>query len=159
MASDFHEQLASLQYENTQLRLSLSSLEEKLEDLECRERRNNLIFHGISGERGETWDQSESNVREFLHDELHVEKANDIVIIRAHRLNPGKSDSPIIDKFLLTKDKSDIFKRGREQQDRNHRSRVTEDFPQKIREDRRALSTYFQEARDSGNDLRYVLTS
>ncbi len=45
------------------------------------------------------------------HLDIEREKVDNIVIVRAHRLNPRKTNSPVIAKFLKSSDKSFIFKK------------------------------------------------
>jgi len=148
MAADFHVQLEKVMQENDQLKASITRMAEQFEDMECRNRRDNLIFHGISGDAGETWEKSEERIRTMLVDDLEMESG--VTIIRAHRLNPRRKDSPIIAKFLLSKDKSEIYVRSRKRLSKESKLRVTEDFPAAIREDRRALSPLFGEALEDG---------
>ena len=150
MATEVHEKFEELRTENKHLKSELSRMSERLDDFECRNRRNNLIFHGIPGDINETWEMSEQKVRDFLSNTLDIENVNDIYIDRAHRLNTRNKDSPIIVKFVTTTDKNFIYRQAKETLSRDSQHRVNEDFPQHIREDRRALSHYFTRAQQAG---------
>ena len=120
--------------------------EMKYEKLEAQSRRENLKFFDIEESEGETWDQSELKIRQYITNDLQIDDTN-INIERAHRL-PGKTKPrPLIAKFSFYKDKDKILKReralanGEEAGDNegNGRSenvskvRVSEDFPDRVR--------------------------
>ncbi|XP_046542298.1 uncharacterized protein LOC124252685 [Haliotis rubra] len=120
-----------------------------------RSRRDNLVFHGLPGSAGETWEQSEEKVREFMSETLHMgNEAETVLIARAHRINPRNSRSPVIAKFLKTSERSTVFKKAREILGRDGYQRVTEDFTQRVREDRRSLSPWFVKARDDNKRVK-----
>ena len=81
-----------------ELEQSTSSLNEKHEQLESQSRRQNLIFYDINELPKETWEQSEQLVRDYIHDELHLDDS-DIKIERAHRLYSKNKPRPLIVKF------------------------------------------------------------
>ncbi|KAH8019606.1 hypothetical protein HPB51_020305 [Rhipicephalus microplus] len=61
------------------------TLSARLDDLEDRSRRENVLFFGISDSPNETWAQSEGHVRDLLsrHLDMHI---SDSEVSRAHRL-------------------------------------------------------------------------
>ena len=86
----------------------------KLDDLEGRSKRNNLIFHGVPEEEGgaETWEDSEKTLRKVLKEEVGFSIADQVGIERAHRLGrQGNGSRPIIAQFSNFKDKEAILKR------------------------------------------------
>jgi len=69
-------------------------------------RRNNLIFHGINEDDGETWELSESKIIDILETKLK-HNIDCKFIERAHRLGRPKSggNRPIVVKFVLYTEK------------------------------------------------------
>ena len=92
-------QVTELQATVSQLESRTQETEMKNERLEAHSRRDNLRFHGFEDKRGETWDESESKVRNYIYDDLGVDESS-IRIERAHRIRSKNSPRPIIVKFL-----------------------------------------------------------
>ena len=95
----------------------------KLTELEDRSRRNNLRIDGIVEDDNETWDESETKVRQIIRNDLDIEDADNIQIERAYR--SGKSNGrdgsrnikrTIIVRFLNYKDKEVILSKYRSKQ-------------------------------------------
>ncbi len=153
MATGVTRDLSLLRKENTSLRKQVNSLEEQLDDVQSRSRRNNLLFHGLEGERGETWDESENKIRTFMKDRLGLTNADSMLITRAHRLAPHKKQSPIIANFVITKDRNDVLRKAKDTFHRQtDQQRVSEDLTRQVRDDRRALSATFKKAQDAGEN-------
>ena len=91
------------------LEIRVLETEKKNEQLEAQSRRENLKFHGINEDENETWDQSETKIRDYLVTELELDGAN-IKIERAHRLPSKSKPRPIIVKFSHFKDKDEVLK-------------------------------------------------
>lgn len=81
----------------------MSVIRDKIDDLENRSRRSNLLFYGIrhTGE-SEYWEMSEQIVTKFRQDKLGASTAS---IARAHRLGRFSNERtrPIIEKFFNKK--------------------------------------------------------
>ena len=140
-------------------------LAEKYENLENQSRRENLKFYNVDETAGETWDNTEQKVRNYIQNDLKINSDN-ISIERAHRL-PGKfKPRPIIVKFSFYKDRERILRRYREltkanrqvnasaadsdhQQNRSN-IRVGEDFSERVRKQRALLFPFMKQAFDSG---------
>ncbi|XP_077561672.1 uncharacterized protein LOC144177997 [Haemaphysalis longicornis] len=98
----------------------------RVDELEDRSRRNNLLFHGIPDSR-ETWQQSEDRIKEALTGVDDAESINNS-IERAHRLGtfmPNKG-RPIIVKFSSYKMKDKILSARTKLKEKD--VSVTEDF-------------------------------
>ena len=67
---------------NAEERDSLKEHNEKLIDLEDRQRRNNLRIDGVVEHVGETWEITEQKVKDIFRDNLDIEKY--IEVDRAH---------------------------------------------------------------------------
>lgn len=75
-----------------------NELKEKVRNLECRSRRDNLRVDGRREYEEESWDDTEELLKGILHEKLGV---NDIQIERAHQAGPKQAgkDRAIIAKF------------------------------------------------------------
>ncbi|KAH9372480.1 hypothetical protein HPB48_021455 [Haemaphysalis longicornis] len=84
------EDMIHLQSSVDTLTTQQDSLQSRVDDLEDRSRRNNIILRGIPDDR-ETWEECEVRGREVLHGVL--DPLPETAIERAHRLgqyHPGK---------------------------------------------------------------------
>ena len=147
--------------------------EKKNEQLEAQSRRENLKFYGMNEDEDETWDQSETKIRDYLSTELNMDEAR-IKIERAHRL-PGKSKPrPIIVKFSHFKDKDAVLRKyrvkRREQQEANDGQnaqggdtegggetetnpvRISEDFPKRVTKARTNLFPFLKKCHENEQD-------
>ncbi|XP_077500060.1 uncharacterized protein LOC144110860 [Amblyomma americanum] len=99
----------------------------RLDDLEDRSRRDNLLFHGLPDTQNETWDESEKLVREKLLSEMDLELPSE-AIARAHRLGKFSNDKcrPVIIKFTNFKIREAVF--TDQSKMKNAGLKVTEDF-------------------------------
>jgi hypothetical protein len=88
------------------------TLLQKVDYLEGQNRRNNLIFKGITEKPRESWSQSEDVIRDLLK---NVFKIKDVSIERCHRVGPlrpqNRHPRPIVVKFTFWKDRERILKR------------------------------------------------
>ena len=144
-----------LQKQQTDINIRQSNADEKLIDIQWRSMRENLIFTGIS----EPWDRSkvndycESMVREFIRDELHIDK--EISFDRVHRLGRysryQRYPRPIVAKFTYYKDK-ELVRVAASQYLTGNRYRVKEQFPSKIEERRKLLYGEARSARQNRNN-------
>ena len=114
------EQNVQLTRQVTEFQATVSQLESRTQEtemenerLEAHSRRDNLRFHGFEDKRGETWDESESKVRNYIFDDLGVDESS-IRIERAHRIRSKNSPRPIIVKFSHYKDREKVLKAYRE---------------------------------------------
>jgi hypothetical protein len=128
-------------------------LKDKLLQLECHSRRNNLKILGIPEESGETWDMCELSVNTIIIG-LGLDPAS-IPIERAHRLGPSVAGNratprPIIVKFLSFKGREQVLQSFRKR-DMDHSVpedvKMYEDFPSEVELRRSILLPYFHSAR------------
>jgi len=109
---NLHEDVGYLKETTDGLKNDINDAYVKLDDVENRLRRNNLVFHGIPEEGNETWDEAEVKVVDVLKRKLQHD-IESRAIDRAHRLGrkvPGRI-RPIIVKFAFFKDKDAIFRK------------------------------------------------
>lgn len=115
----------------------------RLDDLEDRSRRDNLLFHGLPDTQNETWDESEKLVREKLLSEMDLELPSE-AIARAHRLGKFSNDKcrPVIVKFTNFKIREAVFTDRSKM--KNAGIKVTEDFCLSTRNARKKLFDFGQ---------------
>nr|KAG5713857.1 hypothetical protein BaRGS_024484 [Batillaria attramentaria] len=143
-------ELSEVVKENRELKDKVDKLEEKLDDVEGRSRRNNLIFHNIPHPQGrtETWADCEKAVKKVVKEEMGIE--DDVEIERAHRLKGGRqTPHPIIVCFSKFKDKERILAERRSLRDNESDVFISEDFTPRVREKRKKLLPFLQEAKDA----------
>ncbi|MES9883749.1 MAG: hypothetical protein ABW185_23095 [Sedimenticola sp.] len=153
----------------TTLEEKLNVCETQLEHIESQSRRDNLLFHGIQDENGESWELAEEKVQNYLSSELNIN--GDIEMERAHRLGRNVGARPIIAKFSKYKDRERVLKTYRDKQ-REARAaaatnpgetpqppniRISEDFPARVRKIRSKLIPFLREKLNDGNTafIRY----
>lgn len=129
-----------IDHEMATLATQHDSLLSRIDELEDRSRRNNLIFYGFSDSPRETWEQSESLVKDVLTNVLPT--LSDDAFERAHRLgsfSPSKA-RPIIVKFSSFKVKDQILSARKKLREKN--VTVSEDFCPATREIRNKLTAF-----------------
>ena len=92
------KQVTSLTSAVSGLESRIVETEKKNEQLESQSRRDNLKFYGLSEVVNESWEQSETKIRNYTSSELGMDDTN-IKIERAHRLPSRSRPHPIIAKF------------------------------------------------------------
>ena len=118
--------------ESGDIAAKLERTEKKLEDLENRSRRNNLIFHGLTPDKeNETWDDCERLVKKLISGKLGL-GCDNISFERVHRIG-----SSIIAKFTMFKDKERVMRHRNKLKGSN--IFVSEDFSLGVRETRKRL--------------------
>ncbi|XP_064462448.1 uncharacterized protein LOC135373102 [Ornithodoros turicata] len=114
-----------------------ASFQSRLDDLEDRSRRNNLVLRGVPDAR-ETWDETEAKVASALTTSLGCEFPRNS-IERAHRLGTFSSSKcrPVIVKFLSYKVKNMVLASRSKLKPSN--IQVSEDFSSATRHARNKL--------------------
>ncbi|GFR85452.1 SH3 domain protein [Elysia marginata] len=88
---------------------TLEQLEHKTDDLESRQKRNNLIFHGIQQmDSRETWEECEKKIKKAIAEKLEI--SEEMKIDRAHRLFSRSSPRPIVVYFTEFKQKESVLR-------------------------------------------------
>ena len=121
---------------------------EQITDLKCRSMRENIVVHGISEDKDEDWQMSQTKIKNFLKNDLKIDDAEDMEIDRAHRSGQkiaGKP-RPIIVKFLASNSKEKVFKNVKNLKHKNHLS-VQEQLPPEVNECRKRLWTKYKAAK------------
>ncbi|GFR82586.1 SH3 domain protein [Elysia marginata] len=94
---------------NDKKTLFIEQLEHKIDDLESRQKRNNLIFHGIQQtDSRETWEECEKKIKKAIAEKLEI--SEEIQIDRAHRLFSRSSPRPIVVCFTEFKQRESVLR-------------------------------------------------
>ena len=151
--NDIYEQLPAdnEQAPASSSRVSLASLEARIDKLEDHSRRDNLLFYGFEEQENE---QCENKIRDllarkiFYHD--NTVNVNKINIVRAHRLGgfTAGQKRPIIVKFREYSDKQLILQKVFKGKLQNTGKFVGEDFSVNTTNDRKFLREHMIAARE-----------
>ncbi|XP_070388030.1 uncharacterized protein [Dermacentor albipictus] len=131
------EKVDSCQEQIANMNILIKDMQEKIDDLENRSRRNNLLIYGLPEVEGETPLILESAVnKNIIVDTLELKQ---VAIERIHRIGRGAPNKvrPVILKLLDSRDKSSILKRGYKLKGTG--LSIAEDFSKRVRDTRRKL--------------------
>ena len=130
------------------IKSNIEHLEDKIDDLENRSRRNNLCFEGIQQSTNETWQDTENKVKYLISSHM-PEVGGDIVIERAHRVGRRSSAESkprkIVARFLNYKDRESVLKAKKKLRGTN--VFVNEDYSDRVIKKRMDLMPELKEAR------------
>lgn len=133
-----------------ELKMENKSLRERLLQIEGQSRRNNLLFDGIPEKKGETWEESEKKLKDFLRTDLKLMDANDIQFERVHRLgynNAAQKPRTLIARFSFFKQRELVWKERTKLSKTNSKCWVSEDYPTEIKRDRQVLLPIMRSAK------------
>lgn len=125
----------------------IRGLEARIDDLENRSRRSNLIIYGVPEPEGETSETLERAVNEgIIREILDLEP---VAIERIHRLGRGglNKTRPVILKLLDAREKTAVLKNGFKL--KGTEFSIGEDFSRKLRETRKKLWDSAKENREN----------
>ena len=91
--------------------LRVTYLKHQVNSVETYSRKNNIVFYGITEDQHGTNDQCLAAVRNFMIKNLSIplDKANNIAVIRCHRLKQRGRNRPIIVRFKDYHDREYIW--------------------------------------------------
>lgn len=153
VVTEVKRDLNDLQNVASEQRAETCALLARIDDLENRSRRSNLLFYGVPDVDGETPQISEQKVLDLARDSLGIAVDNSHVE-RAHRLGAfrrGKT-RPIIVKFSSFKIKTQLLFSGSRL--KGTPFSISEDFSLTVRAARKALLT-FAKQQNSQFKLRF----
>jgi chromosome segregation ATPase len=152
------KEVDGLKAENEQLKhhrdalwTQLDKVQRKVDDLEGRSKRENLIFYGMDKENGETNETLELRVKELLTDKLEI--AESVEFDRVHRIS-NKPNSPVIAKCTFYKDKVKILKLKNKLRGTN--TFIGEDYSQSVRDTRKKLTGIMKTLKGEGKNVKLV---
>ena len=162
------ESAQQLHMDVTQMKTALSEkaslrymekLEDKIEDLENRSRRNNIILYNIPENSEERPSDCASFVQSFIHDFMKVtsSEGSPIEVERAHR-GRGRNDGkppPIFARILNWKERQGILREAprilkEKRYNDLHKIGITDDVSQKERQKRKELMPQREKLRKEG---------
>ena len=135
-----------VQQKNKQIE-DLETIFHKVDDLENRSKRNNLVIWNIP-ERAEEGKSCEEFVKEFIGNHMNMPNAEAIEIERAHRTPPSRSfgnsmkPRPIHVKFLRYGNRQMVLKNAKLLKDKPYGGEkifISDDVSKKVREERKWL--------------------
>lgn len=146
--------LSSCVTQVSNLQRTVADLEMKVDDLENRSRRSNLIVYGVD----ENPNGSEDSLDQVINSKIitGMLKMNPVSIERAHRLGKPNSEKkrPIICKLLDYRDKESVLKNCRRLKGSN--ISIGEDFSVRVRDIRRKLWNSAKANKESGDKVFLV---
>lgn len=139
------------------LERKVAELELRAVDAEDRNRRNNLVLHGLRPKKMEESYQDVSDLyREWSARYLGLE-LHDLDIVRAHRLPSKKMPKPIIVQFLHWKTKERTLARARLL--KGTKFGLNQDYSRETRNVRAVLLKHAKAAREQKREARVVYTT
>lgn len=137
MLTNLEQKIDSCQEQIASMNSVILSLQNKIDDLENRSRRSNLIIYGLPEATGETPLTLERTVnKDVIEGPLELKA---VAIERVHRIGKAEPNKirPVIFKLLDSRDKYTILKRGYKLKDTQ--LSIAEDFSKRVRDIRRKL--------------------
>lgn len=135
-----------------------SKLETKVTDLESRSMRDNLLFYGI--DEGGEHENCERLIKEVCINHLQMPEAKDMLIDRAHRVGAMKNNKPrpIVAKFHYYAQKEAVKSRSYERANELKQANkgIGMQWPQQVREARKALYPVMQQQKQNGKNVKLV---
>ncbi len=151
----------SLKCLTAELQRDKVNMSKSILDLQCRSMRDNIVIHGVSETKNETYHNSEELVKMFLVDKLKIklEEAEAIRFSRVHRIGKAKTDQqrphPTVAKVTDSKIKYAIMSRGKELKGTNYS--ISDQFPAEIMNRRRLLYPILAETKRSKKNARLTV--
>merc|ERR1711892_432873 len=133
----------------------VDDINEKMYDFEVN-KRNNLIFYGITGEQRETAAVLLSKVVSILRGSMAVKR--EISLMNASRLHTGPEVAgcrPVVVTFEEFKDREDILRKANMLKGSN--IHVTEDMSRRVRESRNELRKFMRDVKRGNPAARVVM--
>ncbi len=127
-------------------------MEDKINELENRSRRQNIVVKGIDDKEGETWEESKNKVEEILDRKMKIK----VDIVRAHRVGRfnARYGRPIVVKLEKERDKEMVMRKKNEL--KGSLVFIEEDYSLKTRALRKKLFDIDKKERERGK--RVIVT-
>lgn len=148
------EQVKNVENMLSHLESDLSALYRKVDDLENRSRRKNLIIYGVEESNNETPDELERKVKdEVIEQKLGLTVSG---IERMHRLGRKSENKsrPVIIKFIDHREKTSILSAAYELKGTS--KSIAEDFSKRVREQRKQLWESAKAEKDNGAKVKLI---
>ena len=133
-----------------------AKLETKVVDLESRSMRDNLLFYGI--EEGGEHENCERLIKQVCIDHLQMPEAQDMLIDRVHRIGAPKPNNirPIVAKFHYYGQREAVKRKSYDRAEELKQAKlgIGMQWPQHVREARKALYPIMIQEKQKGNDVK-----
>ena len=134
-----------------------SSLEAKINDLEYRSMRDNLMFYGLPEEPNEN---CESIIKTLIAEKIQLQQAGNLTFDRVHRVGlPTRGKSrPIIAKFHYYKERELVRNKSFDLADTLKAANIGigAQWPKQMRETRKTLHSVMIKERQKSNSVKLV---
>ena len=134
-----------------------STLESKLNDLEYRSMRDNLMFYGVPEQENEDCD---NRIKALISEKLELSQAGSISFDRVHRVGPFSHGKirPIVAKFHYYKEREVVRTKSFELSEKlkAEKNGIGAQWPKQMRETRKTLHAIMQQERAKGNTAKIV---
>lgn len=151
--------ISNLRIENTELKETISSMEEKIRTIEMNAAKNNLVFYGLSGEANNRV-PPEDIIMRFVKEKLGVILSTNDITGTFFLGNSNNIKRPILVKLINFNTKQSILRNAFKL--KGSAFSISEYFPTHIQEKRRKLIPYFHQAKEAGRsaflkfDILYI---
>lgn len=143
LRDDSFSDVSLIRKELATLRKEKDEMSSLILDLQCRSMKNNLIFHGLTGESKD--EDTERRLRDFLHNELGIDYRMELGNVhRFGKYTPGKA-RPIVARFIFYKELDHVLKLSWKLKNKPYS--ITEQFPREVEDRRRQLYPIRKKAR------------
>lgn len=150
LPSTSHLQASNANLVSAKIMQDLTSVKEKIVDLENRSRRNNLRVDGLPENEGETWEQTEAKLKELINLKLGLD-GDSMLIERAHRVGKRDGGRPrvVVARFLNWKEKNEVLQNSRKLQGSG--IYLNDDFAEETVRRRKELLPVMKKMREQGH--------
>ena len=148
----------TLENKNKNYMEQCAKLGSKVTDLESRSMRDNLLFYGVP-EGGNT-ENCELMIKNVMAEKLNIPDVHTIMFDRVHRVGSASHNKvrPIVAKFHYYNQREIVRQASydRAEELKNHNLGVGIQWPQQIRDARKALYPIMQQAKNDGKTVKLV---
>lgn len=154
------KQYSKLESKASDYEMQKSRIQDKLNDLEARSMRDNLLFMGIEESQDENCTEK---IKLFCENELRLspESVSNMIIDRAHRIGKFRAGSrrPIVAKFNRYSERETVRTKANEMREplRAKNFTVKPQMPTEVLEKRKPLYSVFEAEQAKGNRCKFVL--
>ena len=151
-------QCKSLEQNTKSFQEKNQKLESKLTDLESRSMRENLLFYGLP--EGGEHENCEQLVRQLCVEKLEIQEARNMVLDRVHGVGVASHNKirPIVAKFHYFRDRETVRQKSYDyaQVLKGANIGIGMQWPQQVRETRKALYPIMQREKSNGKTVKMV---
>ncbi|XP_060066157.1 uncharacterized protein LOC132546457 [Ylistrum balloti] len=122
------------------------SLRERVENVQCRSMKRNLIFHGIPETHNE---EIEAKLKDFFHHSLKITKSAELANVHRFEKRYNDRPRPIVAAFLFQKDLELVRDSGRLLRGTSYG--INEQFPKEVEERRKILYPALKDLKRAGH--------